>query len=233
MQRGERPILGFRRRLLRAIDDRCDGRYTVLARRAGIPISTLEHYLHHAKHLPGGEHLLRMADALGLPVLFLMAGDGAGPASEALPSPRVVTHEGVPLEGIGRQLVLPVFRCGCPDACPLTAAVPPVARAHTRLVLEAALVARQETHRLLGIQVDPRLPCEGWPGGARVVVDWEARSPQWAALTLLHSGGRCRLGHVMPAVDHLLFAARLDGVPEGVPREGRVLGTIVAGVTAL
>ena len=39
MRGDETPIFGFRRRLLRLIDEQFDGRYTSLARRAGIPVS--------------------------------------------------------------------------------------------------------------------------------------------------------------------------------------------------
>ncbi len=67
-------MLEFRRRLLRLINERCEGHYTVLARRAGIPVSTMQHVLHHAKHLPGGEHLLRLARALGVSVDDLTMG---------------------------------------------------------------------------------------------------------------------------------------------------------------
>ena len=81
MQRHERPIHAFRRRLLRLIDEQYDGRYTVLARRAGIPITTMQHYIHTAKHLPGGEHLLRLAAALGVTVEQLVSGpEGVRPA---------------------------------------------------------------------------------------------------------------------------------------------------------
>ena len=78
-----------------------------------------------------------------------------------------------------------------------------------------------------------RIRTIGSAQGARLVVDWEARSPEWAALTLLHTEGRCRLGHVMRAGAQWLFAPRLDGTPTVVPQGSRVLGTIVAGVTAL
>ena len=40
MQTHERPMIAFRRRLLRLIDEQFEGRYTALAHRAGIPIST-------------------------------------------------------------------------------------------------------------------------------------------------------------------------------------------------
>ena len=64
MRRPERSITSFRRRLLRLINEKFEGRYTYLAQRAGIPISSLEHTIHEAQRLPGGEHLLRMAAAL-------------------------------------------------------------------------------------------------------------------------------------------------------------------------
>ena len=235
MQRREPQILGFRRRLQRAIDEQCEGKYTLLALRAGIPVSSMQHYIHTAKHLPGGEPLLRMAAALRVSLDHLMAGDAAGRFTDhaALPPPMRVPRRRSPRGGIAHHRALPVFRCGCPGACPLTEKVPPLDRRHATIALEDALLARHADHRLLAVLVDFRLACATWPVGARLVVDWEARTPEWAALTLLHTDGRCRLGHVMPAGDQWLFAPRMDGVPEIVSRAGRVLGTIVAGVTAL
>ena len=91
MRRAERPIAAFRRRLVRLIDDQCAGKYTSLGRRAGIPISTMEHSIHHAKHLPGGEPLLKLAAVLGVSVQSLVGGDAVGPAAEhpAQPTPVV------------------------------------------------------------------------------------------------------------------------------------------------
>ena len=77
MRRGPRPIIGFRRRLLGLIEERFAGRYTALARRAGVPVSTMEHYIHLAKRLPGGEHLLRLAEALDVSVQYLVSGEHA------------------------------------------------------------------------------------------------------------------------------------------------------------
>jgi len=71
MQRHSQAIAAFRRRLMQLIEERFDGKYTYLARRAGIPVSTMEHYVHRAKRLPGGDHLLRLAEALGVSVEYL------------------------------------------------------------------------------------------------------------------------------------------------------------------
>lgn len=75
MRSHERSITSFRRRLKRLIEEKFDGHYTYLARRANIPISTLENTIHAARRLPGGDHLLRMAEALGVPVHFLVTGE--------------------------------------------------------------------------------------------------------------------------------------------------------------
>ena len=195
----------------------------------------MQHYIHTAKHLPGGEHLLRLAAALGVTVEQLASGpEGVRPADgTAHPTPVVFTRGRTPLAGPAPHLSLPVFHCGCPGACPLTEAVPTVAAAHARVVLAAALLVRRQYHRLLGIEVGPRLPCAEWPTGAHLALDWDDRRPRWGALLLLHDAGQCRLGHVTASGDRLLFAPRPEGTPELVSPEGRVLGTIVAGVTAL
>jgi hypothetical protein len=235
MQRDEEPIVAFRRRLLRLIDDQFEGRYTVLAQRAGIPISTMQHYVHSAKHLPGGEHLVRLAAALGMTVQALLSDpEGVRPAERPAPlTPVVFTPRPTPPVAPAPHLSFPVFHCGCPDACPLTAAVPPLAAAHARVVLAAARVVRRRYHRLVGLEVGPGLPCADWPAGAHLVLDWDDRRPRWRALQLLHDAGRCRLGHVTASGDRLLFAARPDAAPVLVSPTGRVLGTIVAGVTTL
>jgi transcriptional regulator with XRE-family HTH domain len=235
MTRREPPIHAFRRRLLQLIDERFDGRYTALARRAGIPVSTMQHYVHAAKHLPGGEHLMRMAAALGVAVEGLVGGPEAGrPAARPTHrAPVVFTRAQTPPPGIATHVSLPVFRCGCPGPCPLTEVVPPVAAMQSKLVLAAALLARSGDHRLLAIEVDAQLPCAEWPLGAVLALDWDARTPRWEALMLLHDHGHCRLGHVTPSGDRLLVTPRRDGTPDLVSPEGRILGTIVAGVTAL
>ena len=219
MTRPEAPIHAFRRRLLQLIDERFEGRYTALAQRAGIPVSSMQHCVHTAKHLPGGEHLMRMAVALGVTVHELITGDAAG-RPEAAPGPAA-------------HVSLPVFRCICPGPCPLAEPVPPVAAAHARAVVPIALLRRYRAHRFVAVEVTPQLPGAGWRVGAQLVVDWDARAPRWTALALLHDGGHCRLGHVAPSGDRLLFAARPDAAPALVSPEGRILGTVVAGVTAL
>ncbi len=83
MQRDPQEVAGFRRRLVQLIAERYDGKYTVLARRAGIPVSTLEHYLHQAKKLPGGAHLLRLAAALGVSAEYLGTGREVARSPEA------------------------------------------------------------------------------------------------------------------------------------------------------
>ena len=74
MRRPAQDVAGFRRRLMQLIEDHCDGKYTHLARRAGLAVSTLQHYVHHAKRLPGGAHLLRLAAALGVSAEYLGSG---------------------------------------------------------------------------------------------------------------------------------------------------------------
>jgi hypothetical protein len=81
MQRDPQEVAGFRRRLVQLIAERCDGKYTVLARRAGIAVSTLEHYIHQAKGLPGGAHLLRLAVVLGVSAEYLGTGRAGGPST--------------------------------------------------------------------------------------------------------------------------------------------------------
>ena len=50
-----KPVDIFRARLRALVLEQFDGKYTVLAKRAGIPISTLEHTMLEAKRLPGGD----------------------------------------------------------------------------------------------------------------------------------------------------------------------------------
>jgi len=85
MQRDPQEVAGFRRRLVQLITERCEGKYTVLARRAGIAVSTLEHYIHQAKGLPGGAHLLRLAAVLGVSAEYLGTGQGRSRPLESRP----------------------------------------------------------------------------------------------------------------------------------------------------
>jgi len=115
MQRREPPILGFRRRLLRLIAEQVDGRYTILARRAGIPISSMQHIMHDATHLPGGEPLQKLAGALGVTVQYLSTGhEGVYPAEPPghLSPPRRLPRRGPrPRPGTPRT-----SRCRCSGA---------------------------------------------------------------------------------------------------------------------
>ncbi len=230
--RGERSITAFRRRLQRLIDEQCEGQYTRLARRAGIPVSSMEHIMLTAKRLPGGDQLLRLAAALGVTVQDLVTGEEAGRPAGRLARPVPGARQGNEPPA-PTTLTLPVFRCGCPAACPLLAAVPPEPAARSTLLLAADLVARHRNHRLLAIQVDPGLPCAEWPEGARLVVDWEARTPQWEALALIHTEGRCQLGHLSRIEHFLFFASRVDGDFRVIEEPWKILGTIVAAVTPL
>ncbi len=230
--REERSITGFRRRLRRLIDERFDGQYTHLARRAGIPVSSMEHIMLEAKRLPGGDLLLRMAAALGVTVQDLVAGEAAGRPAGRLARPVAVLGPGGEPPA-PTHLTLPVFRCGCPAACPLRAAVPPEIAARSTLLLAADLVARHRGHRLLAIQNDPGLQCPEWPAGARLVVDWDARTPQWEALALIHTEGRCRLGHLSQVERFLIFASQVDGDVRAIEAPWKILGTVVAAVTSL
>ena len=98
MQRDPQEVAGFRRRLVQLIAERCEGKYTVLARRAGIAVSTLEHYIHHAKGLPGGAHLLRLAAVLGVSAEYLGTGRGRSRPLESRPpaSPSLLPKEAGP-----------------------------------------------------------------------------------------------------------------------------------------
>lgn len=199
MQRREPPILGFRRRLLRLIAEQVDGRYTILARRAGIPISSMQHIMHDATHLPGGEPLQKLAGALGVTVQYLSTGhEGVYPAEPpAPPAPAETPQERPPSPAWdATHVTLPVFRCGCPGPCPLTRAVPPTLMVRAGVVLARTLLAAHTTHRLLALQVTPNLPSAECPVGAQGILDWEARTPVWEALVVLHDAGQCHLGHV-------------------------------------
>ena len=97
MQRDPQEVAGFRRRLVQLITERCEGKYTVLARRAGIAVSTMEHYIHQAKGLPGGAHLLRLAAVLGVSAEYL----GTGRERARSPEPRPPASAGILPVGAG------------------------------------------------------------------------------------------------------------------------------------
>ncbi len=221
-------MAGFRQRLLRLIDERCEGKYTRLARRAGIPTSTMQNLIHSAKHLPGGEQLIRIAQALGVSVNYLATGEETVRPADLLAHPVVLTDGRTPPFGHATNIAIPVFRCGCPNACPLTESVPPVTAAESNVIFPVDLVGGSDHHRLIAIQVGQGLDSPEWPEGTRLVVGWDARTPVWEKLVLLHTAGRCRLGHVVRADGCLLLADRVDGAPQMVGRDSRILGTVVA-----
>ena len=76
MTADDRNLAAFRRRLQQLIYDRFEGKWTHLAQRAGIPVSSLQHCIHHARRFPGGDLLLRLADAFGVTVDYLLTGRG-------------------------------------------------------------------------------------------------------------------------------------------------------------
>ena len=231
MQRHERPIHAFRRRLLRLIDEQYDGRYTILARRAGVPITTMQHYVHTAKRLPGGEHLMRLAAALGVTVEQLVAGP-AGVRPTARPVPRIpVIQFGDDLP-VTPSLAIPVFRCGCPGACPLTGVLPPVTPAISTVLLPAEMLPTHQDRRLIALQVGAGLEAAEWPGGSRLVMDADARTPPWEALAVIHIEGRCQVGHLTQLEGACLVGARIDDC-RMIMEPGRILGTIVAVVAPL
>jgi len=96
-----------------------------------------------------------------------------------------------------------------------------------------ALVPMHQAYRLICVEVDPTLSCAEWPEGARLVADLDAQTPAWQTLTLLHAEGRCRVGHVLPLEAGVVFASKVDGEPRVLLGAWRILGTMVAAVTAL
>lgn len=204
-------LVEFRQRF-RALLARFDeGKYTRLARRAGIPVSSLEHLLHHAKGLPGGRLLARLAGALDVSVDYLATGQAPAPPTAADP-----------------QVAIPVLRCGCPGPCPLVAPRPTPARPATPLPLPAALVAGIPAPHQLAVVLDDRLGHPGWPAGTRLVLDRSAGPSAWETVVLVHAADRCRLGHLAESGGVRLFASSPTTAPTVLARSARVLGRLVA-----
>ncbi len=67
-----RSVDSFRQRLRELIADRFEGKYSRLARRAQMPLTSLQHTLQRAKRIPGGAQLLRLAVALDVSVDYLL-----------------------------------------------------------------------------------------------------------------------------------------------------------------
>lgn len=232
MTTADSSLSAFRRRLRTLIADRCDGKYTVLATRARIPVSSMEHIIHTARRLPGGEQLLRMAAALRVSLDYLATGVEAIRPADLLAHPVVINpgQGSSSRTGEAPQISMPTFRCGCPGPCSLTTPVPRVEAACSRLIIPTDLVASRNFHRLSGVHVDATLPCADWPAGTRLVIDWDAREPRWEALMLLHLEERCRLGHCTVAGERLLFAPSRQAEPVLVSGTTRILAQVVAAV---
>jgi hypothetical protein len=232
MQRRARPIQHFRRRLWQLIEAQFEGKYTLLATRARIPISSMQHYVHSAKRLPGGEHLLRIAEACGVSVHFLVSGADVVGAHGARVHPTPVA----PRRGeitTATHRVIPVLRCTCPGACPVTADVLAAGPTAARIALERDMAGVHGDHRLMAVEVTTDLPCPAWPTGTRLVVDRDAGEPRWEAMTLIHVDGRCQLGHVARSEGALLFAGLRDSGPRLLTGELRILGTAICVVAPL
>jgi hypothetical protein len=233
MRRSERSITSFRRRLKRLIAEKFDGRYTRLARRAGVPVSTLEHTLLEAKRLPGGDHLLRLARALDVTAHFLVTGeDAARPAggpSRLLPG--LPPGAAAPSQA---YLTIPVLACACPATCPLTAAVPRGVTSHTQVVLERELLGTGPYASLVAVEVTAECPAAEWRTGTRLVVAWGRRPRRWGALALVHAQGHCEWGYVKQVEDALFCAEEVDGEFRVIPAGAwRILGTAIAAVAPL
>jgi hypothetical protein len=185
----------------------------------------MQHYVHFAKKLPGGDHLLRLARALGVSVEYLVTGQtGTGsPASHGPAHPGLAGGE----PAGPTRIAIPLFQCGCPGACPLREPVPREAAAVSTVLLEAELVPMHATHRLIGLQVTPAQG-PGWPVGARLIVDWDAREPQWEAVSLVQWAGRCHLGHLQRTGEASLFTPRRGERPHLLGAADTILGTAVA-----
>jgi hypothetical protein len=64
--------------------------------------------------------------------------EGVRPAERPAPfTPVVLAQRQPPPAAHAPHLSLPVFHCGCPGACPLTEAVPPVTASGDRLLFAA------------------------------------------------------------------------------------------------
>ncbi len=101
------------------------------------------------------------------------------------------------------------------------------------MVLPAEMLAPYRDHRLIAVPVGEDLAAAEWPDGARLVVDLDARTPAWEALALIHTEGRCELGHVTQVETALFVAAQRDGDFRIIMDGWRILGTSIAVVMPL
>jgi transcriptional regulator with XRE-family HTH domain len=231
MTRTEGSITGFRRRLLQLIDQQCDGRYSRLARRAGLAVSSVQYHIHHARNLPGGEHLARMAAVLGVTLDYLVNGDETVRPADGPPRfiPVIPRGDG---SHIRTHLTIPVLMCACPNACPLMDEAP-LAAART-MMIERDLVHSHAQQRLIAVEVTPGCPSPEWPVGTRLVVAWGIRPAQRGALGLIHTEGHCEWGHLTQVADALFCASEAEGDFRVIPaREWKILGAAVAAIVPL
>jgi hypothetical protein len=217
------PIEQFRIRLNDLLLEKFEGHYTLLAKRAGIPVSSMQHYMHTARHLPGGEHLVRIAHALDTTVDFLLSGIHSVRPQDLLSTPvNVVKASGPQAQESDRQLSVPVFRCTCPKTCPLSESVPDVQRATGRMVVPVELVRSNHFHRLVGIQADEGMLASGQVG--RAIVDWDNRKVGAQERTYLYFDGKHQMGTLRNDGDTTLLLN-----PASVfPGSATILGCMVA-----
>ena len=219
-----RPIDAFRRRLDALLHEKFQGHYTLLAKRAGIPISSMQHYMHTAKHLPGGEHLLRLAEALDTTADFLLTGIHSVRPQDLLSTPvNVVKAGGTPTNPQDKQLSVPVFSCTCPKTCILSGGVPDPRRAIGRLVVPVDMVRAAHLHRLIGIALHEGLMANGQTG--RAVVDWDSRAvTAQEKLYLYFDGRQHRIGPLRKDGDTILVVSPASVLPS----DAEILGCVCA-----
>lgn len=64
----------FQNRLHRIVDELAAGKYTVFAKKCGIPHSTFQNYING--RMPHSEHLLRIHDVFRVDINWLLSGEG-------------------------------------------------------------------------------------------------------------------------------------------------------------
>ncbi len=234
----EKPasVDAFRRRIAELIATRCDGKYTLLAKRAGIPVSTMQHYMHSAKYIPGGEHVARIAEALGVTTDYLITGSNVIRTSDLLAHPVVFPEGGIgEMNRLERHIEVPVFDCTCPSDCVFAHEPIPVETTEAKVYVPVELVPHWD--RLVGFRIiDQRF---AWKVGTRIIIDWGARSIDAENDKFLYrANGSCQLGrlHEIEGGHVVLFPLSAPGgpdvatpMPRILPRERLVvLGKIVA-----
>jgi len=224
------PIEAFRKRLNDLLEERFEGKYTVLAKRAAIPVSSMQHYMHFSKHMPGSEHLQRIAEALGCTTDFLITGAQTVRPVDLLTKPiSVARAEGQEIE---RQLSVPVFRCTCPKDCAFSEDVPQVSKARSRVVIPTDMVGKHNFHRLMGVMLDGHLKRSAWGEEGRIVIDWDDRTPDWNRNVFFYDGTKHMVGRVKETDAGLLAADWNGQSPVVLPKTAKLLGHVVAIVAA-